>query len=52
LCEKYGIARRRYHDAQIAATMIVHGIRTPLTENDGDFKDIEKIRAVNPFSKA
>jgi predicted nucleic acid-binding protein len=49
LCEKYGITRRRYYDAQIAATMVVHGIRTLLTENDGDFKDMSEIRAVNPF---
>ena len=50
LCEKHGITRQRYYDAQIAATMIVHGIRTLLTENAGDFKDITEIRAVNPFA--
>jgi predicted nucleic acid-binding protein len=50
LCEKYGITRQRYYDAQIAATMIVHGIGTLLTENDGDFKAMTEIRAVNPFS--
>ena len=50
LCEKYGITRQRYYDAQIAATMVVHGIRTLITENDGDFKDMTEIRAVNPFS--
>ena len=49
LCEKYGITRQRYYDAQIAATMVVHGIRTLITENDGDFKDMTEIRAVNPF---
>jgi predicted nucleic acid-binding protein len=49
LCEKYGITRQGYYDAQIAATMVVHGIRTLLTENDGDFKDMTEIRAVNPF---
>ena len=49
LCEKYGITRQRYYDAQIAATMVVHGIRTLLTENAGDFKDMTEIRAVNPF---
>lgn len=51
LCEKYGITRQRYYDAQIAATMVVHGIRTLLTENDGDFKGMTEIRAVNPFSR-
>jgi len=50
LCEKYGIARQRYYDAQLAATMIVHGIRTLLTENDRDFKNMTEIRAVNPFA--
>jgi predicted nucleic acid-binding protein len=49
LCQKYGIRRQRYYDAQIAATMIVHGIQTLLTENDGDFKDMSEIKAVNPF---
>ena len=49
LCEKYSITRQRYYDAQIAATMVVHGIRTLFTENDGDFKDMTEIRAVNPF---
>jgi predicted nucleic acid-binding protein len=49
LCEKYGITRQRYYDAQVAATMIVNGIRTLLTENAADFKDITEIRAVNPF---
>ena len=26
LCEKHGITRQRYYDAQLSATMIVHGI--------------------------
>jgi len=50
LCEKYGITRQRYYDAQIAATMVVHGIGTLLTENDGDFNGMTEIRAVNPFT--
>ena len=33
LCEKCGITRRRYYDAQMVAAMIVHGIETLLTEN-------------------
>jgi predicted nucleic acid-binding protein len=49
LCEKYGITRQHYYDAQIAATMRVHGIRTLLTENDRDFAAMTEIRAVNPF---
>jgi predicted nucleic acid-binding protein len=50
LCEKYGITKQRYYDAQVAATMIAHGIHTLLTENDRDFKGIAEIRAVNPFA--
>ena len=49
LCEKYGITRQRYFDAQLAATMVTHGIRTLLTENTQDFKGMSEIRAVNPF---
>jgi predicted nucleic acid-binding protein len=51
LCEKYSITRQRYYDAQLAATMVVHGIGTLLTENDRDFKDMTEIRAVNPFAR-
>ena len=50
LCEKHGITRQRYFDAQLAATMVAHGIRTLLTENDRDFRDLTEIRAVNPFA--
>jgi predicted nucleic acid-binding protein len=50
LCEKYGITRQRYFDAQLVATMVAHGIRTLLTENDQDFKDMSEIRAINPFA--
>jgi len=52
LCEKYGITRQRYFDAQLVATMMAHGIRTLLTENDRDFKDMSEIQAVNPFASA
>jgi predicted nucleic acid-binding protein len=49
LCEKYGITPQRYFDAQLVATMIVHEIRTLVTENEKDFDDIVEIRVVNPF---
>lgn len=49
LCEKYGTTRQRYYDAQIAATMHVHGIGTILTENEAEFREITEIRAVDPF---
>ena len=50
LCEKHGIVRQRYYDAQLVATMIAHGIETLLTENAADFSDMKEIRAVNPFA--
>jgi len=49
LCEKYSITRQRYYDAELAATMIAHGIRTLVTENTRDFKDMTEIRVVDPF---
>jgi predicted nucleic acid-binding protein len=50
LCEKYRITRQRYYDAQLAATMIAHGIRTLLTENTQDFKGMTEIRVIDPFA--
>ncbi len=49
LCETYAIARQRYFDAQILATMIAYGIRTLYTENTRDFECFPQIRATNPF---
>lgn len=51
LCEKYGITRQRYYDAQLVATMVVHGIRTLLTENTQDFEGMTEIRAVAAFKE-
>ena len=48
LCDKYGITRQRYFDAQLVATMIVHGIRTLVTENKRNFDGITEVQAVNP----
>jgi predicted nucleic acid-binding protein len=50
ICEKYGIKRQRYYDAQIAAMMVAHGIPTLLTENAKDFTDISEVRAIDPFA--
>ena len=49
LCEKHGITRQRYYDAQLVATMIAHGIKTLLTENAQDFAGMTEVRAINPF---
>lgn len=50
LSEKYGIVRQRSFDAQLVATMIVHGIGTLLTESARDFAAMKEIRAVDPFA--
>lgn len=49
LCEKHGITRQRYFDAQLVATMVAHGVGTLLTENARDFRDITEIQAIDPF---
>jgi len=38
-----------FWDALIAATMLEHGVRTIVTENERDFKKIPGLRVVNPF---
>lgn len=50
ICEKYGITRQRYYDAQLVATMVTHGISTLLTENAKDFAGMTEITAVDPFA--
>jgi predicted nucleic acid-binding protein len=50
LCEKHGITKQRYYDAQLVATMIVHGIGTLVTENARDFAAMTEIQARDPFS--
>jgi predicted nucleic acid-binding protein len=52
LCEKYGITRQRYYDAQLVATMVVYGIQTLVTENAQDFKGISEIRTLDPYGTA
>jgi predicted nucleic acid-binding protein len=49
LCEKHGIRRQRYYDAQLVATMKAHGIPTLVTENVRDFDCFEGIRVLDPF---
>lgn len=50
LCEKHGITRQRYYDAQLVATMVAHGVGVLVTENAKDFDDLPEIEAVNPFA--
>lgn len=49
LCEQHVVRRQDYFDMQLAATMLVHGVRIIVTENTSDFEKVSAIRAVNPF---
>jgi predicted nucleic acid-binding protein len=50
LCGQYNVTRQRFFDMQIAAVMQIHGIQQIITENDEDFREIEGIKAINPFT--
>jgi predicted nucleic acid-binding protein len=50
LCERYGRTRQDYFDMQLGALMLEEGIETVITENTADFKMVEGIKALNPFS--
>jgi predicted nucleic acid-binding protein len=51
LCENHGIARQKYFDAQLVATMLEYGITLLLTENVADFRDLSEISVMNPFKE-
>ena len=42
----YGLRGKRLHDANIVATMSIHGIRPLVTQNPGDFATFEEIDLV------
>jgi predicted nucleic acid-binding protein len=47
--QTHSVAGRQVHDANIVASMLVHGIARPLTFNAGDFRrfaDVIEIRAL------
>ncbi|WP_067826498.1 type II toxin-antitoxin system VapC family toxin [Nocardia inohanensis] len=45
-------AGKQVHDANIVATMLIHGVGTVLTLNIGDFKRFEEhIRIVGPYDR-
>jgi predicted nucleic acid-binding protein len=43
LISRYGLTGRRLHDANIVATMAVHGISRLVTQNAKDFAQIEEV---------
>ncbi len=42
----HGLRGKRIHDANVAATMATHGIRTLVTENADDFSTFDEIETV------
>lgn len=50
LAQRHEVRRQRFFDMQLAATMLVHGIPTVVTENTRDFAAIPEIYVVNPFA--
>ena len=42
----HGLRGKRFHDANIVATMAAHGIRTLVTENEDDFKAFDEIETI------
>ena len=42
----HGLRGKRFHDANIVATMAAHGIRTLVTENEDDFTAFDDIETV------
>ena len=42
----HGLRGKRFHDANIVATMAAHGIRTLVTENEDDFTAFDAIETI------
>ena len=42
----HGLRGKRFHDANIVATMAAHGIRTLVTQNEDDFTAFDEIETV------
>jgi predicted nucleic acid-binding protein len=52
LVVKYGVLGAQVHDARLAATMRVQGIRYILTFNERDFKRYDAIEPISPETLA
>ena len=48
LVERHVVAGKRVHDANIVATILVHGIDVLATENIGDFESFPDIEVLSP----
>lgn len=47
-----GRAGKRIHDANVAATLLAHGVSTLVTENAADFRGYPEIRVIGPEALA
>ena len=52
LAAAHGVSGARLHDANIAATMLAHGIRRVVTRNSGDFAPFDGIETVDFAERA
>jgi predicted nucleic acid-binding protein len=50
LMERFEIAGKQVHDANIVATMLVHGITQLLTQNIADFSRFSSLITVMPLT--
>jgi predicted nucleic acid-binding protein len=51
LVQKYRVSGKQVHDANIVATMVVHGIQSILTHNMNDFKRYEGLIKIVPLEE-
>jgi len=49
LVQRFAVKGRQVHDANIAATMIIHGFQDLLTHNGGDFTRFSPLIIVHPL---
>jgi len=52
LVEKYAVAGKQVHDANLVSTMLLHGIRQVLTHNVGDFTRFSALVTILPLVPA
>lgn len=52
LIEKHLVLGKQAHDANLAATMLVHGVKRLLTFNGADFKRFDSVEVMEPATVA
>ena len=49
LMARYKVGGKRAHDMRLVAVMLIHRVQQILTFNDVDFRNVQEIKALNPF---